>query len=69
MSEVIGYVYRADTYCTDHIFMPFFEASAREQRIDLSDEYSYDSDAFPKPVFAWQDSEQLACAQCGGSFR
>lgn len=68
MSEVFGYVYRADTYCPDCIFMPFFEASAKAQGIDLEDEYSYDSDVFPKPVFAWQYFEQLECAQCG-SFR
>lgn len=37
---------------------------ARRANIDINDEHSYDSDTFPKVVFADQVDEGETCARC-----
>lgn len=87
-SGIVGYVYRADTYCTNPECLPLatgegedfdgwnlapgiymatednLDEIAAAFGIDRLDEYSFDSDYFPKVILAGM-SEDDACATCG----
>ncbi|KUJ71017.1 hypothetical protein ACZ90_00390 [Streptomyces albus subsp. albus] len=77
---IVGYTFAADTYCADDCVItalgeplssdcPTIEteldriADARE--IDRDDERSFDSDTFPKVIFASQvESDEERCGAC-----
>lgn len=72
---VLGYVYKADTYCPDCMLgilrdeHPGIRGSTVEDigtaiGVDWEDEYSYDSSEFPKVIFA-DHVEDDVCAECG----
>lgn len=76
---VVGYIYRADIYC-DHCVGVMFKkehgpsifdgtdailrARAAERNIDHYDESTYDSDDFPKVIFADHASDDDTCGNC-----
>jgi hypothetical protein len=77
-TDIVGYTYAADVFCPDHIVYMVtgngndydtettlgLLASARG--IERMDEKSFDSDEFPKVVFAsdaWQSTD--VCGWCG----
>lgn len=86
--DIVGYVYKADTYCPDHIVgrLPTgpsedfdgwalahgvtmsvednLDEIAAAFGIDREDEYSFDSDYFPKVVFR-DIAEDTQCGECG----
>lgn len=88
-TDIVGYTYAADTYCPDdmraiakrHTARPVPSLSveveldewARMARIDRYDERSFDSDEFPKVIFAdsaWDVAgTEFAdhCATCGSA--
>ncbi len=70
-----GYVYHADLYCGECIGKllgdssgseaeAFLDRIAAERGIDRDDEQSFDSDDFPKVVFAGQIDDEI-CGCCG----
>jgi hypothetical protein len=75
-----GYMYQADVYCPDHILgillgvaddkhtaETVIEEVAKARGIDYSDEYSYDTDDFPKAIT--DTDEELRCAVCNTDLR
>ena len=83
-TDIVGYTYAADTYCPDCIADAFrpddgvertyadteavLDDAARDRGIDRQDERSYDSDDFPKVIFAdgvQEPSDGDRCGACG----
>lgn len=75
---IVGYAYKADTYCPEHILMQLgvgitsvrgteatLDLVADARGIDRLNEHSYDSDEFPKVIFASDMDERGECATCG----
>lgn len=86
--DVVGYVFKADTYCPEHVVgrLPTgpsedfdgwalahgvmmtteenLDEIAAAFGIDRHDEYSFDSDHFPKIIFR-DAAEETQCGQCG----
>lgn len=86
---IVGYTYKADTYCTSGECLPLATGPGQdfdgwalapgifqttEQNlseiaaafgIDRDDEYSFDSDYFPKVVLSVQIDGEEHCATCG----
>lgn len=52
-------------YLTDSV-EEWLKQRAVELRIDYGDPHSYDSAAFPKPIFSTQAEEAEKCGGCGG---
>jgi hypothetical protein len=65
-TTVVGYTYAADTYCHDCIVDVIGPLDERAEAlgIDTDDERSYDSDDFPKVVFASQVEDAEYCGSC-----
>lgn len=77
--RIAGYTYRADVYCpaciveavTSRLLINPSPTEHRlndlaEQRgIDRMDEYSFDSDEFPKVIFSVQVDDDEFCCVCG----
>jgi hypothetical protein len=76
--DIIGYVYRADTYCpscTPYMVSQspedigiwdteaFLTTVAERRGLDRFDEHSYDSDEFPKVIFCDQFENDI-CGNC-----
>jgi len=80
MADIAGYVYNAATYCEDcildvvkadyanpHIVEHMtLEGIAETLSIDTEDEYSFDSDTFPKVIFSWDEAGDTpdTCGAC-----
>lgn len=80
-ASIVAYTYRADMYCPDCIKHVMFgdlsiaDAPNAEEcldrfagilGVDREDEYTFDSDNFPKVVFGAQIESVEHCATCGG---
>lgn len=78
-TDIVAYTYRADTYCPDCILfamgatkrLPYLtvegaldEVAGREN-VDRQDEWTFDSDNFPKVVFSSQVEGVEFCGGCG----
>ena len=74
---IIGYAYKADIYCSvcvverlreDNPEAPTYtvEDTAKEFGIDTENEHTFDSDDFPKVVFAADIEEAEYCCRCHG---
>lgn len=79
-TDIVGYTYQADIWCpgcTRNAFIDklainygrttenVLDAVAKLHEIDRHDERSYDSDDFPKVIFADGEAEMERCGQCG----
>ena len=79
-TAIVGYTFNADTYCpgciegalcdnrfsADHEPEESLDLIAAERGIDRMDESSFDSDDFPKVIFACQvESDDERCGDCG----
>jgi DNA replicative helicase MCM subunit Mcm2 (Cdc46/Mcm family) len=65
MTEPIAYVYQADFICDDCYTDVVNEISQQVKTPDdIYDEYSFDSDDFPKAVFTLENSRQEHCGNC-----
>ncbi len=81
MADIAGYQYRADTYCEGCILdvvkannaerprvegSPNLEDLAEILGVDANDEYSFDSDNFPKVIFSWDEAGDCPdiCGAC-----
>ena len=81
-TDIVGYVYMADIVCptciikffgdpdTSHEVSSerFLDGAATLLNIDRYDEYSFDSDYFPKVIFEDQVEDGDTCSVCGGKF-
>lgn len=78
---VVAYTYKAETLCLDCTYGatladwdPWRGPESELDRlaemlgIDREDEHTYDSDEFPKVVFADSVSDGEKCDHCGGEF-
>ena len=88
-SGIIGYIYRAATYCTNSECIPLatgegqafdgwalghgiymatednLDEVAASFGIDRENEYTFDSDHFPKVILTGQVEEHQTCETCG----
>lgn len=88
-SGIIGYIYRAATYCTNSECIPLAKGEgqafdgwalghgiymatednldeiAASFGIDRENEYTFDSDHFPKVILTGQVEEHQTCGTCG----
>lgn len=76
-TDIVGYIYKADIYCPGCILGELgagvyggtteqsLSRLADERGIDRFDEYSFDSDEFPKVVFRSQIEDEERCGACG----
>lgn len=88
-SGIIGYIYKASTYCTNSECIPLatgegqdfdgwalghgiymatednLDEIAASFGIDREDEYTFDSDQFPKVILTGQVDEHQTCETCG----
>jgi hypothetical protein len=74
---IVGYTYRADIYCPEHIrdqipaaptvgtVEESLDRLAAHRNIDRADEYSFDSDDFPKPITQESIEREGRLSQCG----
>ena len=73
--EIAGYVYKADLYCLDCVTKVMGQGSAVDQEryldyiaagegIDRQNEYSFDSDIFPKVVLGGDIDFGDRCGRC-----
>ena len=75
---IVGYTYNAETYCENGIILAMGEYQrsdesaehaldriAMRRGIDRMDERSFDSDDFPKVIFASQVESPEICGSCG----
>ena len=73
--EIAGYVYKADLYCLDCVTEVMGQGSAVDQEryldyiaagegIDRQNEYSFDSDIFPKVVLGDNIDFGDRCGRC-----
>lgn len=81
--RITGYTYRADNYCPDCLnreltptghnqvsalgVEDMLDKLAEAAGIDRGDEYTFDSDDFPKVVLS-VDDDGITCGQCGEAF-
>lgn len=78
IDEVVGYVYAADLHCytciggKDDDAERYLDQWATRLGIDRDDEYSFDTNDFPKPVYDYQvhdgcDADECwdRCGECG----
>ena len=87
-SSIVGYTYKADIYCPEHIYnevqkhlgpiaimstqalpAPVLSEAllnylAKKAGINRADEYSFDSDDFPKEILSFQDYKGSRCGVC-----
>ena len=79
--RIVGYSYKAANYCNDCIVKEVAGITpkhyltgdteyalsyiAKNMNIDRMDERTYDSDDFPKVIFADQVEDDETCSNCG----
>ena len=76
--DIVGYTYAADIVCPDHVVSGMGEHRrenenaehaldriAMRRGIDRQDERSFDSDDFPKVIFADSVTDDDICGSCG----
>lgn len=78
MSDIVGYTYKTENFCpacvvdrvspgadVDMSTERWLDRLAEQLRIDRQDEYSFDSEDFPKIILSWQVETNETCENCG----